>query len=126
MLLDADVVIGALDSGDAHHLEARRRFLAWEAEGTPRLLALVTLSEVLVAPAREPARLSMAREAIAALGISIHLPNEAVAVDAARLRADLPISLPDAFALATARHLRGRLVSFDRKLVAAAEREGVA
>jgi len=51
---------------------------------------------------------------------------EAVAVDAARLRGDLPITLPDAFALATARHVGGTLVSFDRRLLAAAEREGVA
>jgi predicted nucleic acid-binding protein len=126
VVLDADVVIGALDGDDAHHSDARQRFTAWEAEGTPRLLSLVSLAEVLVAPARDPVRLRAAREAIAALGISVHLPSEAVAVDAARLRDDLPISLPAAFALATARHVRGTLVTFDRRLVAAAQREGVA
>jgi hypothetical protein len=33
-----------------------------------------------------PAHLSAAREAIAALGVNVHVPNEAIGVDAARLR----------------------------------------
>ncbi len=120
-MLDADVVIGALDASDAHHVRAREHFSSWHAEGTKRLLSLVTLTEVLVAPAADAARLGAAREAIAALGITTHTPNEAIAVDAARLRGKHPISLPDAYALATARHLGGRLVSFDRNVLRATE-----
>lgn len=125
VVLDADVVIGALDAGDAHHQAARRHFSTWHADGRPRLLSAVNLSEVLIAPAGEPGQLVAAREAIAALGITIRAPSEAVAVDAARLRRRHPISLPDAYALATARRARAPLISFDRKVLRAAELEGL-
>lgn len=125
IVLDADVVIGALDAGDAHHSEARERFAAWHSAGTPYLLSLANLTEVLIAPAGEPERLAAAREAIAALGIKIHVPSEAIAVEAARLRYQHPISLADAYAVATARQAEGQLCSFDRKVLRAAAREGV-
>lgn len=126
VVLDADVVIGALDATDAHHGAARKRFATWHAEDRPRLLSLVTLTEVLIAPAEKAGGLARAREAIAALGITIRAPTEAVAVDAARLRGRHPVSLPDAYALATARHAGAALVSFDRKVQRAAEAEGLA
>lgn len=126
VVLDADVVIGALDAGDAHHAEARERLTAWHREDRLRLVGLLNLSEVLVAPARSAARLAAAREAIAALGITIHVPSEAIAVDAARLRGRHPISLPDAYALATARQVGASVSSFDRRLLQAADREGLA
>ncbi len=125
VVLDADVVIGALDASDAHHARAREQFNTWRSEGTQRLLSLITLTEVLVAPAARPAQLSGAREAIAALEITTHTPNEAIAVDAARLRGMHPISLPDAYALATARHLGGQLISFDRNIMRAAAKAGL-
>jgi predicted nucleic acid-binding protein len=126
VVLDADVVIGALDARDAHHAAARERLVRWHEGGTRRLLGLMNLTEVLIAPAAVPARLAAAREAIATLGITIHAPNEAIAVDAARLRAAHPISLPDAYAIATARQVGGAIASFDAKVCRAAEREGVA
>jgi len=52
---------------------------------------VVNLTEVLIAPTADAARLAAAREAIAALGISIHQPSEAIAVDAARLRYRHPV-----------------------------------
>jgi toxin FitB len=125
VVLDADVLIGALDTSDAHHTRAREHLEAWRDSDTQCLVSLVNLTEVLIAPAARPAVLNAAREAIAALGISTHAPNEAIAVDAARLRCAHPISLPDAFALATARHVRGQLVSFDRKVVRAAVEAGI-
>jgi predicted nucleic acid-binding protein len=125
VVLDADVVIGALDAADAHHAEARERFLAWRADGTNRLLALVNLTEVLIGPSAEPILVHKAREAIAALGIAIHVPTEATGVEAARLRGRHPISLPDAYALATARQVGGALASFNRTLLGAAAREGL-
>ena len=85
----------------------------------------MNLTEVLIAPSAAPARLAAAREAIAALEIGVHAPNEAIAVDAARLRRVHPISVPDAFAVATARHVGGAIASFDEKVLRAAEREGV-
>jgi predicted nucleic acid-binding protein len=126
LVLDADVVIGALDAADAHHRQARSLFVRWHRDDETRLISVVTMSEVLVAPSADPAALRAARQAIAALGIAVHRPTEAVAVEAARLRAEHPISLPDAYCLATARHARARLVSFDRKLLRAAQAERIA
>jgi predicted nucleic acid-binding protein len=125
VVLDADVVIGALDAADAHHGEARERFLAWRSEGTIRLLGLVNLTEVLIGPSAEPTLLHRAREAIAALGIVIHVPTEVTGVEAARLRRRHPISLPDAYALATARQVGGTLATFDGTLLSAASHEGL-
>ncbi|MGI8507152.1 MAG: PIN domain-containing protein, partial [Solirubrobacteraceae bacterium] len=52
-------------------------------------------------------------------------PNEALGVEAARLRQRHPISLPDAYCLATAKQTGSTLSSFDRKMLEAAKREGV-
>jgi predicted nucleic acid-binding protein len=123
LVLDADVVIGALDGSDPHHAQARVLFTRWREEDRSRLISVVNLSEVLVAPAAKGERLRAAREAIAALGVAIHQPNEAIGVEAARLRGRHPISLPDAYCLATARHLGGSVASFDRKVNRAAEAE---
>ena len=123
LLLDADVVIGALDANDAHHHEAHTLFERWNQHGDTRLISIVNLSEVLVAPAADPTKLASAREAIAALGISTHQPSETIAVDAARLRGRHPISLPDAYCLATAKQTGSTVVSFDEKLVRAANSE---
>jgi predicted nucleic acid-binding protein len=125
VVLDADVVIGALDASDARHSAARERFARWHQAGTSRAISLVNLTEVLIAPASDPARLRTAREAIAALGIAVHVPGEAIAVDAARLRSRYPISLPDAYAVATARHTDSKLVTFDRKVATVAGQEGI-
>ena len=126
VVLDADVVIGALDGTDPHHTQARALFVGWEKRDAARMISVVSLSEVLVAPAADRKRLRAAREAIAALGIATHQPGEAIGVEAARLRGAHPISLPDAYCLATARYTDGSLASFDDKLLRAAEREGIA
>ena len=125
IVLDADVVIGALDRAASHHRASRDLFAAWHRDGTRRLLGLLNLTEVLTAPARSAQSLRTAREAIAALGVTVHAPNEAIAVDAARLRSAHPISLPDAYALATARHVGCGVMTFDRKLVVAAGHEAI-
>lgn len=124
--LDADVLIGALDGNDAHHRPARGLLTSWHAQHDTVLISVVNLSEVLVAPAADEPRLRAARSAIAALGVSIHQPTEAIAVDAARLRSRHPISLPDSYLLATARHLDARVASFDAKIVRAAKAERIA
>lgn len=126
LVLDANVVIAALDGSDAHHREARRSFTRWRREDAMRLISVINLSEVLVAAAADRAKLRAAREAIAALGVTIHRPTEAIGVDAARLRCEHPISLADAYCVATARHAAARLVSFDRKVARAAEAERIA
>jgi predicted nucleic acid-binding protein len=125
VVLDADVLIGALDGSDLHHADARGLFTGWQERDDTRLISLVNLSEALVAPAAERQRLRAAREAIAALGVAIHQPGEAIGVEAARLRNSHPISLPDAYCLATARHTGGALASFDEKILLAARAERI-
>jgi predicted nucleic acid-binding protein len=125
-ILDADVLIGALDAADAHHSDARALFIQWHDQDDPRLISVVNLAEVLIAPGIDARQLRTAREAIGALGVVVHQPSEAVGVDAARLRGKHPISLPDAFCLATARHAGGAIASFDRKVLRAAEAEQIA
>lgn len=118
--LDADVLIGALDGSDPHHRRARALFRGWHEHEDRLQISVINLSEVLVAPAADRQRLSVAREAVSALGVSVHSSNEAVGVDAARVRGRHPIRLPDAYLLATARHTASTVVSFDRKVVRAA------
>ena len=125
LLLDADVMIGALDAHDPHHAQARHLFASWRDQQATALISVVNLTEVLVAPAGEAAKLAAARAAIAALGVSVHQPNQAIGVEAARLRQRHPISLPDAYCLATAKHTASTAISFDRKLQAAAHRERI-
>ncbi len=124
-LLDADVLIGALDGNDAHHGRARELITRWRGDQDACAVSMVNLTEVLVAPSADIARLAVAREAIAALGVSVHQPNEAIGVEAARLRQRHPISLPDAYCLATAKHTNSAVASFDEKIINAAGREQI-
>lgn len=126
VVLDADVVIGALDASDPHHSESRRLFRGWQKQETGRLISAVNLTQVLVAPAVDRNRLRAAREAIAALGVQVHQPGEPVGVEAARLRSRHPISLADAYCLATAHYADAAVASFEEKVLRAAEREGLA
>ncbi len=126
VVLDADALIGALDGSDPHHAEARTLFTGWHERDDTRLISVVNLSEVLVAPAADKQLLRAAREAIAALGVTVHQPGEPIGVAAARLRSGHPISLPDAYCLATARHADASVVSFDQKVRRVAELEGIA
>ena len=126
VVLDADLVIGALDRADAHHGRARALLTSWQQQDERRLISIVNLTEVLIAPAGDRQQLLRAREAIAALGVSIHRPNEAIGVDATGLRSRYPISLPDAYCLATARQANASVASFDAKVIRAAESEQIA
>ncbi len=125
-MLDADVLIGALDGNDAHHAHARELFTQWRADRDTCAISVVNLTEVLVAPSADSSRLASAREAIAALGVRVHQPNEATGVEAARLRQRHPISLPDAYCLASAKHTGSTITSFDQKILKAAAREQIA
>lgn len=126
LLLDADVLIGALDEHDPHHDNARALFTGWHRDQDAVAISAVNLTEVLIAPSADAGKLATARRAIAALGVTMHQPNEAIAVRAARLRHRHPVSLPDGYCLATAKHTGSALASFDQKILRAAKREGIA
>lgn len=122
-VLDADVLIGALDASDPHHRQARRLFRSWHRHRDDTIISAINLSEALVAPSADNQQLRAARLAIAALEVAIHQPTEAIAVQAARLRGRHPISLPDAYLLATARQIGAAVASFDLNVTRAAESE---
>jgi predicted nucleic acid-binding protein len=125
LILDADVLIGALDEHDPHHTRARELFTRWHHDQGQVVISAVNLTEVLVAPSSDTSKLTAARRAISALGVTVHQPSEAVAVEAARLRQRYPVSLPDGYCLATAKHSNSTLASFDQKILRAAQIEGV-
>jgi predicted nucleic acid-binding protein len=125
VVVDADVLIGALDGVDPHHATARTLFRSWQRRDVTRLVSAVNLTEVLVRPAADRATMLAAREAIAALGVQIHQAGEAVAVKAARLRSAYPISVPDAFCLATAHYTDAQVASFNEKVLRTAGLERI-
>ena len=125
LLIDADVLIGALDRNDPHHRRARALFTTWHGHQDACAVSVVNLTEVLIGPSADVAKLAVAREAIAALGVTVHRPNEAIGVEAARLRQRHPISLPDAYCLATAKRTGSVLASFDQKILTAAKRNAI-
>jgi predicted nucleic acid-binding protein len=100
-------------------------FTRWRDEQDACTVSVVNLTEVLIAPSADAPKLAAARQAIAALGVIVHQPNEAIGVEAPRLRQRHPISLPHAYCLATAKHTGSTLSSFDQKILKAAKREGV-
>ncbi|HTZ87800.1 MAG TPA: PIN domain-containing protein [Solirubrobacteraceae bacterium] len=120
LTLDASVLIGLLDTADTHHDRALDDVEAADEDGRNLLLPASAYSETLVAFARAR-RLDEARQAIAAMGITIVPLTETIAERAAELRArHSRLRLPDAIILATARELGGSLLSYDRKLSALA------
>lgn len=123
-VLDTDVVIAALDRGDAHHADAARAITAMIDSETPLLLSLVNYAETLVRPAEEEDSLRAAVDALGALGIQLIAPTQEIARDAARFRA-LNISLADGFALATAQAQRATVATFDRRVRRALPKTGL-
>jgi predicted nucleic acid-binding protein len=114
-VLDTDVLIAALDRGDAHHGAAAEAISAMTEERVDLLLSTVNYAETLVRPAEDEATMEAAVDAIAALGIRPIAPTPAIARDAARYRL-LGVSLADGFALATGRAHSASVASFDRRV----------
>jgi predicted nucleic acid-binding protein len=113
LILDASVLIGLLDTADAHHSQAVDDVEAADLAGERLLVPASAYSEALVSFARAR-RISDAREAIAAMGISVTPMTSSIAERAAELRAALDrLRLPDAIVLATARELQARLLTYD-------------
>ncbi len=116
LILDANVLIGLLDTADAHHERAIDDVEAADQRGQQLLAPASVYSEALVAFARA-GRIRDAREAITAMGIAVTPLTEEIAEQAAALSASHGrLRLPDAMALATARQLGGELLSYDRRL----------
>ena len=117
LILDASVLIGLLDRADAHHASAVDDVEAADKRGDDLVAPASAYSEALVAFARA-GRTSEARDAIAAMGITITPMTGATAELAADLRArHQRLRLPDAIVIATATQLAAQLLSYDSRLV---------
>lgn len=121
LILDASVLIGLLDTADAHHEQAVDDVDSADQSGEALLAAAGAYSEALVSFARA-GRTADAREAIAAMGITIVAMSQLIAEHAAELRAKHDrLRLPDAIVLATARELDAQLLTYDDNLARIAE-----
>lgn len=116
LILDAGVLIGLLDSADAHHLRAVKDVESADRAGRPLLAPASAYSEVLVAFARA-GRLVDARQAVAGMGIGVAPLTATMAEQAAALRADHKhLRVPDAIVLACAHDMEGELLTYDERL----------
>ncbi|HST39392.1 MAG TPA: PIN domain-containing protein [Conexibacter sp.] len=123
-VLGTDVVIAALDRGDAHHASAAALVVALVDGETPRLLSTINYAEALVRPAEDEQTLRRAVDAIAGLGIRLVPPTAEIARAAARHRGR-GISLADGFAIATAEASGATVASFDRRVLRTARALGL-
>jgi predicted nucleic acid-binding protein len=122
LILDASVLIGLLDTADAHHAQAIQDTEAADQTGRPLFVPASAYSEALVAFARAN-RIKDAREAITAMGLTITPLTATIAEHAAELRARHErLRLPDAIVLASAHELNGQLLSYDHNLARLARR----
>jgi predicted nucleic acid-binding protein len=116
LILDASVLIGLLDTADAHHDRSIDDVEVADRAGRRLFLPASAYSEMLVAFARA-GRLPEARQAVADMGIVVLPLTDTLAERAAELRAcHEGLRLPDAIVLATAQEERGELLSYDRRL----------
>jgi predicted nucleic acid-binding protein len=117
LILDASVLIGLLDVADAHHSQAVDDVESGDRAGRRLLTPASAYSEALVAFARS-GRLGEAREALAAMGLTVAPLTATMAELAAELRANHErLRLPDAIVVACARELGGELLTYDRRLM---------
>jgi predicted nucleic acid-binding protein len=114
-VVDASVLIAAIDDGDAHHERAIAELEAALGRQTLRLPA-VAFSEALVLPYREsPSRGRAVEGGLRRLG-RVEPVTADIASRAARLRTQRKIKLPDALILATAVELRAEeILTFDER-----------
>lgn len=117
-VVDAGVLIGLADAGDAHHASAVRAFqAAWDRQDRIAIPASA-YSEALVNPARSgPKAFDAMREFVAQLPMGVISLDAAIAEAAARLRQrHAALRLPDALVVATAIHIDADvLVTTDRR-----------
>ena len=122
IVLDANVLIGFLDSTDSHHAAAmdllERRF----ADGFGA--NVLTVAEALVHPTRIE-RHDAAMASLARIGVQVLPLNISDAAALARVRNTYRVRMPDAVALHTALVTGSELATFDSVLSAAAVRAGV-
>lgn len=104
-VLDAGVLIAALDAADAHHQPARQALAVLRDRGDRLLVPASAYAEVLVAPLRQSrAKGDAVDEFVDALPASVEPATRQITRKAAELRArhGTRVRLPDALVVATA------------------------
>lgn len=117
-VLDAGVIIGFLDSNDAHHPAAHQAMRDARDRADRLVLPASAFAEVLVGPSRKGAKaVASVRGLVQRVPLEVHPLDENIALAAAALRArHTSLKLPDALVIATAGHLNAEhLVTTDRK-----------
>ncbi len=113
LILDASVLIGLLDRADAHHKQAVDEVDAADRAGAQLRVPASAYSEALV-PFARAGRTDDARQAIAAMGITVVAMSQPIVERAVELRAKHDrLRLPDAIVLATAREIDAQLLTYD-------------
>lgn len=109
MILDACVLIAALNPEDAHHAAAHELLATAEPLITPPL----TVAEVLVGPART-GQIGPVQFVLTGLGIEVAAGVDPASL--AALRADTGLAMPDCVVLDAARRSGQVLATFDERL----------
>lgn len=116
--LDPGVVIGLLDSNDAHHDAATAALTAAQHAGDRLAMAASAFAECLVGPSRRGARaVAVVQELFDRFPIDVAELDADTALAAAQLRArHRSLRLPEALVIATAaRRAVDELITTDRK-----------
>lgn len=121
MILDANVLIAALDPTEALH--RRTAELLTTHAGTPFHTPELTLAECLVAPARAGIE-AVALGRLRSIGVETVTLDD-VAMDLARIRASTGLRMPDAIVLLASERTGEPLGTFDTRLAAAARTRGL-
>ena len=120
-VLDANVIIAAMDASDIHHARVAD-FLKSTTDDLR--IARLSLAEALVAQVRAQ-RGAQAQAAIQGIGIQ-ELPDNVVsALDLATTRHATGLKMPDCVVLASARAAGARLATTDARLARAASDAGI-
>lgn len=117
-ILDASVLIAAMNPADAHHRQALALIRREAITGT--LIAHgLTIAESAVGAASS-GRLSQLREAYDSIGIRVVPTDDDEPWRLARLRATTRLPMPDCCVLHAAQSTGGHLATFDQRLATAA------
>lgn len=118
-VIDAGVLIGFVDSSDAHHQSSVREMRAALDRGDDLSIPASALAEALVGPSRKgEAAVRRLRDVVARLPLAVAAVDEELAVATALLRARhaKKLRLPDALVVATAMQLGAdNLVTTDHR-----------
>jgi len=118
VVLDSSLLLGLLDSSDAHHAGALESLAAAAEAGEEIILPASVLAEVLVGAARQgpSVRDNVERRLLASVD-RLHPVDRDVAVHAAGVRAaHRAVRLPDALVIATGRALGAAVLTADKAL----------